>query len=285
MFRKRPLAWALCGAVFGLLISVPHAVAVGDLIFKTSDRAQVALERMVKDLQGARFVFIGESHDNREHHEAQLKVIRALVEAGSKVAIGLEMFRTDAQPKLDGWVSGRVGEDEFFRVFSDHWSFNWWHLYLDIFLYSREKRLPMLGLNVPRSVVNQVAREGFASLSETQKRELGAVACDVDPKYRALLRELIGEKDEGGRRFQYFCEAQLVWDAAMAQRLVAFAEKNPQHVVVVLAGIFHTWKHGIPEQVARLTPLPYRVILPSSDKSFLRYDILTKDADYVWFHD
>jgi hypothetical protein len=52
----------------------------------------------------------------------------------------------------------------------------------------------------------------------------------------------------------------------------------------VLCGTFHAWRHGIPQQLERVRAgIPHRIILPSSDKTFLNYDIFLADADYVWW--
>jgi uncharacterized iron-regulated protein len=227
---------------------------------------------------------MGEAHDNPDHHSAQLKVLRSLHESGSKVALGLEMFRADAQGQLDRWVAGTADEAQLSAAFAKSWDSRFWALYLDLFRFARQARRPMIGLNVPRAVVSQVARKGFDSLGEEQKRGLGAVTCNVDPRYRRLMGRVLGVPDEKSRRFQHFCEAQLVWDTAMARRIADFAERNPGSVMVVLAGVFHAWRHGIPEQLSRISGVPFRVILPSADKGVLRYDIMVKDADYVWWH-
>jgi uncharacterized iron-regulated protein len=50
----------------------------------------------------------------------------------------------------------------------------------------------------------------------------------------------------------------------MAWHLVRYAEKRPESTVVVLAGITHAAKRGIPEQIRRMSQeLTYRVILPA----------------------
>ncbi len=268
------------------LLAASHAASAPGVVFRVSNRAEIPLHEMVEDLKTARVVFMGEEHDNRAHHAAQLTVIQALAQAGAKVAVGLEMFRADAQADLDRWVAGRLGQRQLYEVYADNWARRLWPLYSDIFFYALQERIPLVGLNVPRALVAQVAREGFDALAREDKDALGVVQCDVDERYQQLIALVLGRKDQESEAFGRFCEAQVVWDTAMAQNALRFLEANPERVLVVLAGTFHAWKHGIPEQLRRLSPLlPYRVILPSSDKSFLRYDIVLQDADYVWWHE
>jgi uncharacterized iron-regulated protein len=40
-------------------------------------------------------------------------------ESGVKVAIGMEMFRRGSQKELDNWISGRIDEDEFEKIYTD----------------------------------------------------------------------------------------------------------------------------------------------------------------------
>lgn len=260
------------------------ATASKDRLLQVSTRRTVTLAQALPDLRKARVIFLGEAHDNRSHHEAQLKVLRALTQAGAAVAVGLEMFRSAAQGALDEWSAGRLGEGELYDVFTENWNFGWWPLYTPIFQYAKERRLPLVGLNVARGLVNRVARRGFDSLSDAEKQELGVLTCDVDPRYQELMAALTGTADRDAPHFQRFCQAQLVWDTAMAKRIVEFAEDNPRHTVVVLAGTFHAWKHGIPEQLQRRASLPYRVVLPAVDEAAARYEVSTEDADYLWLH-
>lgn len=275
----------LAAVTAAILLAASPAAPNPGVLFRVSSGAEIPLQKMVEDLTTARVVFVGEEHDNRAHHAAQLSVVQALAGAGAEVAVGLEMFRADAQADLDRWVAGRLGQRQFYEVYADNWARRLWPLYSDIFFHARQERIPLVGLNLPRALVAQVAREGFDALAREDKDALGVVRCDVDERYQQIIALVLGRKDQKSRAFHRFCEAQILWDTAMAQNALRFLEANPKHVLVVLAGTFHAWKHGIPEQLRRLSPLPYRVILPSSDKSFLRYDIVLQDADYVWWHE
>jgi uncharacterized iron-regulated protein len=83
------------------------------------------------------------------------------------------------------------------------------------------------------------------------------------------------------RGFVNFCEAQMVWDKAMAWHLIAYVKKKPGMTVVVLAGVGHAWKRGIPEQMGMDANFTYRVVLPLIPDQVDRKTVTTKDADYV----
>jgi uncharacterized iron-regulated protein len=268
-----------------ILLSLPivlfsHA-PVTDRILRVSDGQILSLREIVKDLKDSHLVFVGEIHTNQSHHHMQLQTIRVLKEAGAPVAIGFEMFRRDSQPDLDRWVNGELSEREFEKIYYKNWNYPW-PLYRDIFLFARDHNIPMIGLNVPPEITKQVAREGFASLSPKQRGDLPMVTCRVDPEYMAFVRRSLGMHGHGGMEFTKFCEAQLVWDTAMAWSLLRYLEKNPDATVVVVAGSGHSWKLGIPAQIQSRSTLPFRVILPEIPGRVDRGHIGLNEADYVW---
>jgi uncharacterized iron-regulated protein len=182
---------------------------------------------------------------------------------------------------LDHWVRGALTLEEFLPVYYGNWNFPW-EYYRDIFLYAREHGIPLVGLNVPEETVRQVARRGFASLTPAQVGELPPIQCDVDPTYEDFIRRAMGLHAPRDRAFLNFCEAQLVWDTAMAVHLVRFLAANPEHTVVVVAGSGHAWRRGIPEQVRRLRDVAARVILPQIPRRLERASLGPDDADYLW---
>ena len=257
-----------------------HASTV-ERIHRVSDGKILSLSELTKDLIESRLVFVGEIHTFKRHHHMQLQTIRALKEAGAPVAIGLEMFRRDNQTNLDRWVAGELSEREFQKIYYKNWNYPW-PLYRDIFLYARKYKIPMVGLNVPPEVTRQVAREGFASLSPKQRGDLPVVTCRVDPEYMAFVRRSLGMHGHGGMEFTKFCEAQLVWDTAMAWSLLRYLEKNPKATVVVVAGSGHSWKLGIPAQIQSRSTVPFRVILPEVPGRVELENITVNETDYVW---
>jgi uncharacterized iron-regulated protein len=227
-----------------------------------------------------RYVVVGERHNEADHHRGQLKVIRLLVEKGVPVAIGMEMMRADSQPYLDDWVAGKMDEDAFEAVYRDNWNFPW-PLYRAIFVFARDHHIPIVGLNVPREVTRQVARKGFDSLSPSQRQNLPFVTCQIDDDYMAYIREAYGAHGHGNMTFDNFCEAQLVWDKAMAANALRYQRKAPERVVVILSGTGHARKGGIPRQLALGGSVSTLVVLPEIP-SLLEPDRLsTQDADFL----
>ena len=278
----------ICAVLYAILYAVLMLFLAGfvssDRILRLADKSVQAVPAVLKELADARLVFVGEFHDNQDHHAAQLLIIQGLKGMGRAVAIGLEMFEAGQQQYLDKWTTGEIAPEEFVKIYYDNWRMPW-PLYKDIFFYARDKRIPMVGLNVPAGIVNQIARRGFASLSGEQLANLPGVSCEIDETYENLIRRVLrghyGHADKLNKNFKNFCEAQLTWDSAMAWHLIKFLDRHPDLTVVVLAGGSHAWKHGIPAQIRRRSQYSFKVILPESD-GLARGEVSGDEADYLW---
>ena len=223
---------------------------------------------------------VGEHHTSESHHRDQLRIVTFLKENGVPVSIGLEMFRKNQQEVLDRWIDGEIDEADFQPLYLDNWNFPW-ALYRDIFVYARNHDIPMVGLNVSRGITRQVASHGFASLSESQRGELEGVTCNVTREYRDYIRSAFGAHGHGNMDFTRFCEAQLVWDTAMAIHATRHLERHPEHVMVLLAGSAHARKMGIPYQVQSRIPIPVTVLLPHTPGVFDPETVTAADADFI----
>jgi len=265
-------------ALFGLL-DVIHA-HLDHRLYDLQKNKEVLLADAIADLKKNRIILVGEHHTNQNHHFGQLNVIQTLHEAGARVAIGLEMFRNDSQSVLDQWIAGNISEKQFEEYYYDNWTYPW-PVYRMIFEYARQEQIPMIGLNVPREITRQVSRGGFNSLSEEQRGKLTDVSCRVDKEYMDYIKKAFGGHSHGKINFNYFCEAQMVWDTAMAVNALAYLKKEPNAVVVLLAGTGHVQKGAVPRQIRDRSQIPHAVILPKIEGIIDKETISIKDADYI----
>jgi uncharacterized iron-regulated protein len=249
-------------------------------IYDLQNKKEMLMSEVISDLKQNRIIIVGEHHANQKHHFAQLNVIQTLHEAGAQVAVGLEMFRSDSQPALDGWVAGEVSQAEFIDSFYDNWGYTW-ESYRSIFTYARLQKIPLVGLNVSRDITRQVATKGFQSLSKEQKGKLSNIACRVDKEYMEYIKKAFGGHAHGKLNFSYFCEAQLVWDTVMAINALDYLNKNPNALMVVLTGTGHARKNAIPRQIRQRSEVAHTVILPEV-KGIIDADTIDyTDADYI----
>lgn len=268
-------------AIVLVTVGCPHNVTSSSpRVFDLNQQVEIALSQAMADLKQKRILLVGEYHTDKNHHLAQLQVIRMLHQSGVRLAIGLEMFRNDSQNDLDRWVSGDMPEKEFLKVYYDNWNFAW-PFYSMIFEYARDHQIEMLGLNVPREITRQVSSQGFGSLNREQKGKLSNITCRVDKEYMQYIRRAFGAHAHGNLNFTYFCEAQLVWDTVMAITALDYLKSNPDTILVILAGTGHARKPAIPEQIRKRSKLPYAVILPEIPGRIDRNTISPKEADDI----
>jgi len=249
-------------------------------IQRLSDGAAISFSKMIGELEGVGFVFVGEKHNSMENHQVQLKIIEELHRRGRHLTVGLEMFWAKSQPELDRWSAGEMNDDDFIRLYYRNWRMPW-PLYRNIFFYLKEQGIPMVGLNIPNTISKKVAAHGADSLSEEDLAELPpGLSCDVRPGYKDFIRQVFTEHAGEGKSFQNFCEAQVLWDKVMAWHLLQQESKNPG-MTVVLCGFVHALKRGIPSRVEEMQKgSTVKVIVPWAQGMDPR-SITSKLADYL----
>ena len=217
-------------------------------------------------------VYAGEKHDQYGDHLLQLEMIRDLHQRYPKLAIGMEMFQRRYQEAVDDYISGKTDTQTFLKRshYLTAWRFNY-HLYEDILLYAREQKIPVIALNQANEVVSKVASHGLDQLTPGEKAQIPAEMDLNDKAYKERLRGVfeMHQSDFPGdtalRNFEYFYEAQVLWDETMAQSIAAFLKDRPAFNLVVLAGSGHlAYGSGIPKRAYRRIAKPYTIILPDS---------------------
>jgi len=251
-------------------------------VFRIRDGKIISLDELREDIKKARIIIIGELHNNTTHHDFQLQIIKALHGKRIPIAIGLEMFEAANQNKIDGWVTGTLSQQEFLELYYDNWGFPW-PLYRDIFLYARNNKLPLVGLNVSRNITKKIAQTGFSSLTKEELKELPPdITCDITPAYREFIKKAYREHGFVNEKlFIQFCEAQMVWDSAMAWNIMKYLKQNPSMMIVVLTGTGHALKRGIPSNLGKDPLFSFRVILPEKKGLITIKNMTVKEADYL----
>lgn len=302
-FLAKLWAWSLG---FALVCSLP-AYAQTPKVFPNAALTTVAspsgqnedLQTVLKQLAIADVVYLGETHDRQNDHDAQLEIIQTLwlnsQASSGKVccAIAMEMFQRPYQSVLDRYLANKITETQLKELsqYPKRWGFPW-EYYSPILRFAQEKRLPVLALNTPSEVTRKVARSGLNNLTVAERRFIPPIsAIRAEPEtYRQEMRQVYEEIHQGksnSSQFDRFFLAQVLWDETMAETISQFLQKHPQTQVIVLVGQGHVaYRYGIPDRVAR------RV---SNGKSLLQSVVLLnppqelttlKDqpaADYFWY--
>ncbi|MCZ6786742.1 MAG: ChaN family lipoprotein [Planctomycetota bacterium] len=249
--------------------------------------AEVEFDDMVEFLAKKDIVYIGESHDQEEHHDIQLRVIEALHRLGRLDGIGMEMFERPQQDALYKYVEGKIGEEEFLEqsAFKERWS-DYEHS-MPILRFARRNRVPVIALNVSTDVRKKVSEEGMGALPLETRKTLPALYLG-DEEHRSRIRAAYDEMRADHRgEFDAFYRVMCLWDDVMTDTIVKWFRRQPAAAqMVVLAGASHIgYRNGIPGRVYRRNGKPYGslVCLAPEDGGGPEDEVFSRRyADYVW---
>ncbi|HED14442.1 MAG TPA: PDZ domain-containing protein [Gammaproteobacteria bacterium] len=227
------------------------------------------LSQLPGRLQGAKVILIGEEHTRYGQHLTQLAIIRTLLASGKPLTIAMEYFQQPFQQALDDYIAGNIDEAEMLRSteYFSRWRYDY-RLYRPILRYAKAQKIPLLALNVATELTAAVSIKGFAGLSALQKAQLPDRTTQEDATYIAELRPVYEQhrKQRQGKSpsFEYFLQAQVLWDEGMAQRAAGYLKTHPSRLLVILAGTQHVKKQGIPNRLRRRLAIKIRALQPAS---------------------
>lgn len=288
---------AAAALAFALLTTVACAGAGGDadsdadqsdcvaagMWLKPATAAPVAADRLMAEMVRRPIILLGESHTNAEHHRWQLHTLAALHGRRPDMVVGFESFPRHVQPVLDQWVNGELDAGAFLKAVE--WRKVWGYdadLYLPLFHFARQNRVPMVALNVDRALVSRVSHEGWSVIPADERAGLSDPAPAGDAYRESLARTYLYKQSlQGGGdpeadineadiaavietvEFARFVEAQLTWDRSMAEALAEARRRQPGALVVGIMGQGHVeYRHGVPHQLADLAMPDAAVLLP-----------------------
>ena len=122
----------------------------------------LAADAVAARLEAQRVLLLGEQHATPAHHAWHAKSIGLLLDAGKPVVIGIEYLPRSMQPVLDEWVAGKLTPEAFFE--KSRWAELWRHdfaAYRPLLDLARDRKVPMVALNIDRDFIRKVSREGF----------------------------------------------------------------------------------------------------------------------------
>jgi len=261
---------------------------VYDLNQEHDDTVDTTMSR----LAAADVVYLAETHDRPQDHQAQLAILQALA-ARRSLIIGMEMFQRPFQWALDHYLAGSLSESDLIRQteYANRWGFDW-ELYAPIVRFARDQKIPILALNTPSEVTRKVAQTGFGGLTQAERQWIPPQSSiRAEPEiYRQRIRQLYDEIHQGrgtSARFEQFFLAQVLWDETMADRIAIALRQSSPALIVVLAGQGHIlYRYGIPDRVARRVPTRDRRPLQQVTVILNPVDSLTPEpgiADYFWY--
>jgi uncharacterized iron-regulated protein len=190
-------------------------------------------------LAGARFVLLGEKHDNADHHQLQAALVRGLIADGRRPAVAFEMLDAGqraalarhlaAAPRDAAGLGDAVGWKES----------GWppWPVYEPIAQAALDAGLPVLAANVPPDIIRSVARGDSSRLPGSLVASHALDRPLAGPAQAAMAAEIrdahCGHGNDG--MVTGMIAAQRARDAQMAETLLTGAGDGG----VLIAGAGH----------------------------------------------
>lgn len=241
-------------------------------------------------LAKARFVLLGERHDNPDHHRLQARVVEQLTAAGRRPALVFEMLEVSQQPAVDQYLARSDATAAGFGVALgwEHTSWPAFSEYQPIFTVAFARQLPIFAGNLAQLDAKALVKQGTSALSAERVKELRLAEAFPAPLEAALEEELrashCGQLPE--RYLAPMALAQHARDAQMAKVLVNAGVKDG--AVLISGGGHARLDRGVPYYLALDAPgvtvasLVFREVR-HADADARAYAAEEGPFDYVWF--
>jgi uncharacterized iron-regulated protein len=241
----------------------------------------------------ARFVLLGEKHDNPDHHQLQAALVRALAAAGRRPAVAFEMLDTAQAPALARHLAASPRDAAGLGDAVGWNNSGWppWSDYEPIAHAALDAGLPILAANLPAAVISAVARGNRSALPASL---VTAHALDrpLPGDAQAAMSAEIRDAHCGHANpamVTNMITAQRARDAHMADTLLTAVTDG----AVLIAGTGHVRQdRGAPMYLRARSPaatiatvafVEVQPNAPNPDDYAARFGAASLPFDYVWF--
>ncbi|ENM5729538.1 ChaN family lipoprotein [Vibrio mimicus] len=245
-----------------------------DYQLATPKGERISIQNLPADIENADVILIGEWHTHAGIHRFQTDLLKQMVENGHPMALSMEQFARDAQPVLDEYLAGEIGEQYLIQK-ANAWP-NYESDYRPLVEFAKSQQLPIIAANAPKPIVCCIGRVGIdyiERLTPDQRQWISAEINTQDSPYKSTFMASMHHGNPAQNENQF--AAQVTWDETMAESIVRYLRTNPERKVLHIAGMFHTQQGlGTAASILRRNPnLKVVIITPVGD-------ITTQSDDY-----
>lgn len=238
----------------------------------------------------ASVLLLGETHDNPQHHENQLKLLKARVESGDRPALMMEQLDATSQPALDQALAGIDREDVLNNV-NALIKFTDWKAYSPLLAIAVDNKLPVIAANVSNQNLQPVVWRGYEAYDAAELKRLAVEEVWNESRQKFLLMNM-GGAHCGQLRDELrlgLTRSQRLRDALMVDSAISSVSLG----VVAIVGSSHARRDiGLPLYFAARAPSAHIVsvgfveVIPGrNDPATYSGDSATGEAPYdvIWF--
>lgn len=238
--------------------------------------------------RAAKFVLLGEIHDNLEHHRIQARILQTVAN-GRRPALVMEQYDRDQQDKINAILDDAAITGDKLLSLEELMRKSWeWQAYAPLAKLALQQKLPVIAANLTRDQLRKVSRNGFDALGAGEEQRL-ALETVWTPAHQSQLVEDIYQGHCGKVQEHVviaIAKAQRARDAVMADTLLQSKEIG----AVAIVGRGHARRDmAIPLYLAARAPqatvLSLGMIEVDSavDPAAYARGPLGQLYDYIWF--
>jgi uncharacterized iron-regulated protein len=226
-----------------------------DQIIDTATAKKITLEDLAGLYKNTAVFIVGEAHDNYDCHMFQRNFIEALYKKYPKLIVGFEFFWRDDNEALEQWRNGKISEEELLKKtgWYERTGMNYGYTRLIMEIIKKYK-IKTIGLNVPRSILRTISRQGFDKLSDEEKKLFPTIKIH-NPEHEYFIKSVFGLMAvQVPVWFTNIYDAQKAWDVVMAESMRRMLVKKEYrgYKGIIIAGNNHVaFKLGIPFRYAK----------------------------------
>lgn len=229
---------------------------------------QVSYDLLLKKALAAEVVYLGEKHDNAEHHAHQRRLIKDLIQQGTSPILGFEFFSMEQTGALMRYVTqagsphgdthDHIAEQRLRRDLG--WlsrSDESWEFYFSFIRLARENKLIVFGADLPREIVRRITRNGVDSLTAVELSLLRSTDLRNEA-YRELMYDAFKAAHCGFAHQEMQEKMYQAWlqrNDTMAFSLVQMHRQYPDRPIVMILGNGHVeYNMAVYERATFLQP-------------------------------
>ncbi|MCB1742631.1 MAG: ChaN family lipoprotein [Gammaproteobacteria bacterium] len=221
-----------------------HRLSADGVTLQVSTQAQLLQRALAADV-----VYLGEKHDNMAQHRLQSWLLRSLVDAGARPALGLEAAAVEQTALLMEFTQANPQHAHSQMLETRlRMGLGWgaeqderWRLYGQLLRTARAHQLETFGIDLPMALRRRLVKVGRAELSALETRGLASVAPAADTYRLQMLERLkAAHCGHGGAAYlQRLFETWELRNETMARAILTMLAADRVGPVVIVVGAGH----------------------------------------------
>jgi uncharacterized iron-regulated protein len=281
-------------------------------IYESSKQQEVSYQMLFKKMLDARVIYLGENHENADHHAIQLRILKDLIQAGKKPLIGFEFFSIDQTAHLMSFVQIKphntdpqsivIKEKDLREKLGWHAHGDQaWQYYYQLIELALKNKLTIFGADLPKCIVKRIVRVGAENLTGIENNLLQPTFFD-DMPYQQLMYSKFKAVHCGfstPKMSERMYQAWIARNDTMAYSIVSMLPDDENRPLVMILGAGHVQHNmAVYDRVAFYKPDLNQINLglqeiatkPSDAKSYMANTVVEDKTflpshEYFWFTD